>query len=343
CSSDIVMEPAVLKRVAEKLQLMRIDDLTEESLALTEMISTTDRASDERIKKMCNLLNKIKDFVQTKNPDLGASKFFLLQTYERSYIEKWIGADHYTCPKTQQTLQNSSLTPNYVQRSLIAQWCEANGVKLPKRPGSSNLNKLTSACSAAERSKIDELLHKLHSGNPKDLRSVAGEIRLLAKQNADNRVAITEAGAISLLKDAASALFNLCIYQGNKGKEVRAGIVPTLMKLLTEPGGGMLDEALIILAIIAIHSEGKFAIGSADALPVLVDVIANESPRNKDNAAAVLVHLCSGDPNYLTTTRDLRIMSPLLEMTQSGTKRGKRKAQQLLERMNRLLEQQKQS
>ncbi|KAL2899018.1 U-box domain-containing protein 13 [Bienertia sinuspersici] len=477
-SSDTVLEPAVLKRVVEKLQLMRIDDLTQESMALTEMISTTDGASDERIEKMCNLLKKIKDFVQTENPDLGASagelnvssncigqasahgspKSLVIpddfrcpislelmrdpvivstgQTYERSCIEKWIGAGHNTCPKTQQTLQNSSLTPNYVLRSLIAQWCEANGVELPKRPGSSNLNKSTSACSAAERSKIDELLRKLHSGNPEDLRSAAGEIRLLAKRNADNRVAIAEAGAIPLLvdllstldsrtqehavtallnlsicddnkgsiinsgavpgivlvlkkgsmearenaaatlfslsvvdenkvtigasgaipplvmllsegtqrgkKDAATALFNLCIYQGNKGKAVRAGIVPTLMKLLTEPGGGMLDEALAILAILASHSEGKLAIGSADALPVLVDVIANGSPRNKENAAAVLVHLCSGDPNYLTTAQDLGIMNPLLEMTQSGTERGKRKAQQLLERMNRLLEQQKQ-
>lgn len=368
---------------------------------------------------------------------LNSHNIPLLQTYERSCIEKWIGAGHNTCPKTQQSLQNSSLTPNYVLRSLIAQWCEANGVELPRRSSSSNPSKTASACSAAERSKIDELLRKLHSGNPDDQRSAAGEIRLLAKRNADNRVAIAEAGAIPLLvellstldsrtqehavtallnlsicddnkgsiinsgavpgivhvlkkgsmearenaaatlfslsvvdenkvtigalgaipplvmllsegtqrgkKDAATALFNLCIYQGNKGKAVRAGIIPTLMRLLTDTGGGMLDEALAILAILASHTEGKAAIGSADALPVLVDVIANGSPRNKENAAAVLVHLCSGDPTYLASAQELGIMSHLLEMTQNGTDRGKRKAQQLLDRINRLLEQQKQA
>lgn len=478
-SSETELDSVVLKRVAEKLQLMKIDDLTQESVALTEMVSATDGDFDERIEKMCNLLKKIKDFVQTESPDLGTSagdknfssscsgqtstdgspKSIVIpddfrcpislelmkdpvivstgQTYERSCIEKWIGAGHNTCPKTQQSLHNSSLTPNYVLRSLIAQWCEANGVELPKRPGTSNSSKTASACSAAERSKIDELLRKLHSGNPEDQRSAAGEIRLLAKRNADNRVAIAEAGAIPLLvdllstldsrtqehavtallnlsicddnkgsiinsgavpgivhvlkkgsmearenaaatlfslsvvdenkvtigasgaipplvmllsegtqrgkKDAATALFNLCIYQGNKGKAVRAGIVPTLMRLLTEPGAGMLDEALAILAILASHPEGKAAIGSADALPVLVDVIANGSPRNKENAAAVLVHLCSGDPNYLAAAQELGVMSPLLEMTQNGTERGKRKAQQLLDRMNRLLEQQKQA
>ena len=362
--------------------------------------------------------------------------FNLLQTYERSCIEKWLEAGHGTCPKTQQTISSTVLTPNYVLRSLIAQWCEANGIEPPKRPSSSRTSKSASACSPAERSKIENLLRKLTSGNPEHQRSAAGEIRLLAKRNADNRVAIAEAGAIPLLvgllctpdsriqehavtallnlsicennkgsiissgavpgivhvlkkgsmearenaaatlfslsvvdenkvtigssgaipplvtllsegtqrgkKDAATALFNLCIYQGNKGKAVRAGVVPTLMRLLTEPGGGMVDEALAILAILASHPDGKAAIGAAEAVPVLVEVIGNGSPRNKENAAAVLVHLCSGDQQYIVQAQELGVMGPLLELAQSGTDRGKRKAAQLLERMSRFLEQQQQ-
>ena len=51
-------------------------------------------------------------------------------------------------------------------------------------------------------------------------------------------------------KDAATALFNLCsIYQGNKGKAVRAGLVPILPELLMESESGMVDEALAILAL----------------------------------------------------------------------------------------------
>lgn len=317
-------------------------------------------------------------------------------------------------------------------RSLIAQWCEANGIEPPKRPSSARPCRSSSSCSPAERTKIDILLCKLASGNPEDQRAAAGEIRLLAKRNADNRVAIAEAGAIPLLvgllstpdsrvqehavtallnlsiceenkgsiissgavpgivlvlkkgsmearenaaatlfslsvvdenkvrigasgaipplvtllsegtqrgkKDAATALFNLCIYQGNKGKAIRAGIVPTLMKLLTEPGTGMTDEALAILAILASHPEGKAAIGSAKAVPVLVDVIGTGSPRNRENAAAVLVHLCSGDEQHLVDARDLGVISPLLDLARSGTDRGKRKAGQLLERINRLVE-----
>ncbi|KAL7264508.1 hypothetical protein ACSBR1_002459 [Camellia fascicularis] len=474
-NNDASEGPAVIRRVAEKLQLMEISDLTQESIALHEMVSASGGDPGEGMEKMSMLLKKIKDFVQTENPDLyspvgeksvpsscseqpstdGNSKSLVIpddfrcpislelmrdpvivstgQTYERSCIEKWLGAGHGTCPKTQQTLTSNALTPNYVLRSLIAQWCEVNGIKPPKQP--SSRNKISSAFSPAERTKIETLLHKLTSNNPEDQRSAAGEIRLLAKRNADNRVAIAEAGAIPLLvsllstpdsrtqehavtallnlsicednkgsivssgavpgivlvlkkgsmearenaaatlfslsvidenkimigstgaipplvtllsegtqrgkKDAATALFNLCIYQGNKGRAVRAGVVPTLMQLLTEPQGGMVDEALAILAILSSHPDGKAAIGAAEAVPVLVEVMGSGSPRNKENAAAVLVHLCSGDQQYLIEAQELGVMGPLVDLAQNGTDRGKRKAAQLLDRINRFVEQQK--
>ncbi|KAJ8543792.1 hypothetical protein K7X08_025410 [Anisodus acutangulus] len=475
-SNDAAVDQAVLRRLVDKLQLTELDDLKQESLALHEMVIATDGDPEERIEKMSMLLKKIKDFVQTENPNIdsyakdksstfsgqasadGSQKAPVIpddfrcpislelmrdpvivstgQTYERSCIEKWLEAGHSTCPKTQQALTSRALTPNYVLRSLIAQWCEANGIEPPKRPGSSQPNKSASACTPAERSKIENLMKKLKSGSPEEVRSAAGEIRLLAKRNADNRVAIAEAGVIPLLvhllstpdsrtqehavtallnlsicennkgnivisgavpgivhvlkkgsmearenaaatlfslsvmdenkvtigssgaipplvvllsegtqrgkKDAATALFNLCIYQGNKGKALRAGVVPTLMRLLTEPQGGMVDEALAILAILSSHPEGKAAIGAAEAVPVLVDVVSNGSPRNKENAAAVLVHLCSGDQHHLVEAQRLGLMGPLKDLVQNGTERGRRKATQLLERMNRFAEQPKQ-
>ncbi|XP_039163020.1 U-box domain-containing protein 13-like [Eucalyptus grandis] len=356
------------------------------------------------------------------------------QTYERSCIEKWLEAGHRTCPRTQQTLSSTTLAPNGVLRSLIAQWHEANGIQPPRPPSSSRPTKTISAAFPAKCAKIEQLLCKLGSGNPEEQRSAAGEIRLLAKRNADNRIAIAEAGAIPFLvrllstrdsriqehavtallnlsicyqnkgnivssgavpgivhvlrngsmearenaaatlfslsavdeykvtlgascaipplvllldegtqrgkKDAAAALFNLCIYRGNKGKAVRAGIVPTLMQLLTEPGVGMADEALAVLAILASHTKGRAAIGAAKAVPVLVEIIRVGFPWNKENAAAVLVHLCAGEQHHLSEAKELGIVEPLVDLAQNGTDRGKRKAAQLLERLSRFVEQQ---
>ncbi|PON58945.1 Coatomer beta subunit [Parasponia andersonii] len=118
----------------------------------------------------------------------------------------------------------------------------------------------------------------------------------------------------------------MLLSEGNKGKVVRAGVVPTLMRLLTEPGGGMVDEALAVLEILASHLKGKAAIGAAEAVPVSVEVMGSRSPRNKENATAVLVHLCAGDQQHLVEAQELRVMGPLVDLSQNGTDRGKRKA-----------------
>ncbi|CAL9101211.1 unnamed protein product [Musa textilis] len=470
-SADAKVDSTVLQSLAEKLQLMTISDLKQESIALHEMVVSSSGDPGKVIEKMVMLLKKIKDFVQTQQPEMGTptnprvlpshgtTKTPIIpddfrcpislelmgdpvivstgQTYERGYIKKWLEAGHNTCPKTQQKLSSTSLTPNHVLRSLIMRWCEEHGIEPPKRPAQTG--KPPSGCSASEHAKVVDLLHKLSSQNLEDQRSAAGELRLLAKRNADNRVCIAEAGAIPLLvsllvthdirtqehavtallnlsifeenkgkiivsgavpgivhvlkwgsmearenaaatlfslsvvdrnkviigesgaipplvlllsegsqrgkKDAATALFNLCIYQGNKGKAVRAGVIQTLMGLLTDPEASMMDEALAIMAILSSHPEGKAAITAAEALPVLIKVIRSGSPRNKENAAAVLVHLCNGErqQQHLAELQEQGMMEPLFVMVESGTDRGKRKAAQLLERMNRFLDQQKEA
>ncbi|CAL9234731.1 unnamed protein product [Arabidopsis halleri] len=474
-----VTESDMLRRVAEKLQLMTITDLTQESLALLDMVSSSGGDPGESFEKMSMVLKKIKDFVQTNNPNLDDAPMRLKsplpksqdgdqdmkvppedfrcpislelmtdpvivssgQTYERECIKKWLEGGHLTCPKTQETLTSDTVTPNYVLRSLIAQWCESNGIEPPKRPNNSQPSSKASSSSSTpddEHNKIEELLLKLTSQHPEDQRSATGEIRLLAKQNNHNRVAIAASGAIPLLvnlltisndsrtqehavtsilnlsicqenkgrivyscgavpgivhvlqkgsmearenaaatlfslsvidenkvtigaagaipplvtllsegsqrgkKDAATALFNLCIFQGNKGKAVRAGLVPVLMRLLTEPESGMVDEALAILAILSSHPDGKTVVGAADPVPVMVDFIRSGSPRNKENAAAVLVHLCSWNQQHLIEAQKLGIMSLLIEMAEHGTDRGKRKAAQLLNQFSRFNDQQKQ-
>ncbi|CAD5325021.1 unnamed protein product [Arabidopsis thaliana] len=447
-SSDVDAYQPALERVAKKLHLMEIPDLAQESVALHEMVASSGGDVGENIEEMAMVLKMIKDFVQTEDDNgeeqkvgvnsrsngqtstAASQKIPVIpddfrcpislemmrdpvivssgQTYERTCIEKWIEGGHSTCPKTQQALTSTTLTPNYVLRSLIAQWCEANDIEPPKPPSSLRPRKVSSFSSPAEANKIEDLMWRLAYGNPEDQRSAAGEIRLLAKRNADNRVAIAEAGAIPLLvgllstpdsriqEHSVTALLNLSICENNKGAIVSAGaipgivqvlkkgsmearenaaatlfslsvidenkvtigalgaipplvvllnegVIPTLTRLLTEPGSGMVDEALAILAILSSHPEGKAIIGSSDAVPSLVEFIRTGSPRNRENAAAVLVHLCSGDPQHLVEAQKLGLMGPLIDLAGNGTDRGKRKAAQLLERISRLAEQQKET
>ncbi|KAJ0236542.1 U-box domain-containing protein 2 [Hirschfeldia incana] len=53
------------------------------------------------------------------------------QTYERAFIEKWFDMGLMVCPKTRQPLSQTSLTPNFIVKAFIANWCESNNVNLP--------------------------------------------------------------------------------------------------------------------------------------------------------------------------------------------------------------------
>ncbi|KAG5002366.1 hypothetical protein JHK87_023438 [Glycine soja] len=92
--------------------------------------------------------------------------------------------------------------------------------------------------------------------------------------------------------DAAKALLNLCLSQGNKGQAITAGIVPKLIEMLTEPDGDMRDEAFAVMAVVAAgHSDGQATIGSMNVVSTLVELVSNGPPRNKENATSVLVIL----------------------------------------------------
>lgn len=83
------------------------------------------------------------------------------------------------------------------------------------------------------------------------------------------------------------------MYQGNKSIAIRAGLVPILVELLMGTENGLVDVTVSILDVLSSHPEGRAAISAAAAIPSLVAVVRNESPRNKENAAAILVHLCN--------------------------------------------------
>ncbi|GMQ10940.1 hypothetical protein CsSME_00053745 [Camellia sinensis var. sinensis] len=60
-NNDASEGPAVIRRVAEKLQLMEISDLTQESIVLHEMVSASGGDPGEGMEKMSMLLKKIKE------------------------------------------------------------------------------------------------------------------------------------------------------------------------------------------------------------------------------------------------------------------------------------------
>lgn len=68
-STNDNVDPDIIQRLSEKLQLVTISDLNHESLTLHEMASGGDPGAV--VENMSMLLKKIKDFVQTQDPIIG--------------------------------------------------------------------------------------------------------------------------------------------------------------------------------------------------------------------------------------------------------------------------------
>ncbi|KAJ0237388.1 U-box domain-containing protein 11 [Hirschfeldia incana] len=214
------------------------------------------------------------------------------QTYERAYIQRWIDCGNLTCPKTQQKLQNFTLTPNYVLRSLISRWCTEHNIEQPAN----------SRC--GDMSVIRSLVRSLSNRSLEERRNAVSEIRSMSKRSTDNRIMIAEAGAIPVLvnlltsedvatqENAITCLLNLSIYDNNKELIMFAGAVTSIVQVLRAGTMEARENAAATLFSLSLADENKIIIGGSGAIPALVDLLENGTPRGKKDAATALFNLC---------------------------------------------------
>ncbi|KFK41527.1 hypothetical protein AALP_AA2G141100 [Arabis alpina] len=249
------------------------------------------------------------------------------QTYERSYIQRWIDCGNLRCPKTQQKLENFTLTPNYVLRSLISQWCTKHNIEQP----GSYMNGRTKNSDGSFRdlsgdiSAIRALVRKLSTRSIEDRRTALSEIRTLSKRSTDNRILIAEAGAIPVLvnlltsddvetqENAVTCVLNLSIYENNKELIMLAGAVTSIVQVLRAGTMEAKENAAATLFSLSLADENKIIIGASGAILALVDLLENGSLRGKKDAATALFNLCIYSGNKGRAVR-AGIVNPLVKM-----------------------------
>ncbi|KAJ6710990.1 U-BOX DOMAIN-CONTAINING PROTEIN 9 [Salix koriyanagi] len=129
--------------------------------------------------------------------------------------------------------------------------------------------------------------------------------------------------------------FNLCIIHENKGRAVRDGAVKVIMTKIMN--GTHVDELLAILAVIASHQKVVDELGDLGAVPCLLRIIRESTcDRNKENCIAILHTICLNDRTKRRTMRDEEsAYGTISKLARNGTSRAKRKANGILERLNR--------
>ncbi|KAH1099180.1 hypothetical protein J1N35_016101 [Gossypium stocksii] len=341
---------AILERLANKLELHTIADLKAETAAIRKLVKHRG-GNNETVQQILDLLGKFKLIVgidETVSLDGPISTRTLRrcqsslipneflcpitleimtdpvivatgQTYERESITKWLNSNHRTCPKTGQTLDHLSLAPNFALRNLILQWCEKNNFELPKK----DTYPSSDIYSADLMEEISLLVKDLSSSHPNVRGDAVMKIRMLSKENPENRISIANTGGIpglvqvlyhpdsKIQEHAVTALLNLSIDETNKRLIAREGAIKAIIEILQNGTDEARENSAAALFSLSMLNENKILVGNFNGIPPLVNLLQNGTIRGKKDAATALFNLSLNQANKSKAIK-AGIIPPLL-------------------------------
>ncbi|KAH9610563.1 hypothetical protein KSS87_006068 [Heliosperma pusillum] len=213
------------------------------------------------------------------------------QTYDKPFIQNWLKAGHRICPLTQQVLSHSLLTPNYIIRQMISDWCKTRGIKSLNPASSANEDGPTEA----DRDQFLSLLDKMSKTIPEQ-KAAAKELRLLTKRMPSFR-----------------AIF---------GESSQA--IPSLLKPLAQRRGfsrvdpSLHEDLITIILNISIHDSNKKLVAETPmVISLLIDALTCGTPETRSNGAAALFTLSALDSNKTLIGKSGALKS-LIELLDEG-------------------------
>ncbi|XP_031284019.1 U-box domain-containing protein 9-like isoform X2 [Pistacia vera] len=142
-------------------------------------------------------------------------------------------------------------------------------------------------------------------------------------------------GTIETRRNAAAALFTLSALDSNKLIIGKSGAVRVIVgKIINHT---LVDELLAILSMLSSHQIAIEEMGELGAVPCLLSIIRESTcERNKENCVAILYNICFNDRSKLREIgAEENANHTLSRLAQDGTSRAKRKANAILERLNK--------
>ncbi|XP_015893053.3 U-box domain-containing protein 15 isoform X1 [Ziziphus jujuba] len=355
-NDDRNADHAILQRLASKLELHTIADLKEETVAVQKLVKRRGQNA-ENLQQTKDLLDKFKEIagfdedsildgpvlshktLQRCQSSLIPHEFLCPitleimtdpvivasgQTYERASIQKWLFSNHRTCPKTGKPLEHLSLAPNFALKNLIRQWCENNHFELPMKDpflGSSD------GCYAEIIEEISCLVENISSHQLDVQMEAVMQIRMLSKENPENRILIAKSGGIPPLikllsypdskiqEHTVTALLNLSIDETNKRIIAREGAIPAIIDILKNGTDEGRENSAATLFSLSMLDENKELVGTLNGIPSLVELLWNGTIRGRKDAATALFNLSLNQANKSRAIK-AGIIPPLLYLLQ---------------------------
>uniref|UniRef100_A0A7N0TEX2 RING-type E3 ubiquitin transferase n=1 Tax=Kalanchoe fedtschenkoi TaxID=63787 RepID=A0A7N0TEX2_KALFE len=138
------------------------------------------------------------------------------------------------------------------------------------------------------------------------------------------------------IKDAASAIFNLCILSENKVRAIRDGAIQAILKKIRDKT--LVEELLAILAMLSGHPKSVEEMCANEAVGCLLSILReSHCERNKENCVVILYTICYYNRSQLRQVREEEDdFGTISKVAQFGTSRAQRKASGILERLHKV-------
>ncbi|PQQ13781.1 U-box domain-containing protein 9 isoform X1 [Prunus yedoensis var. nudiflora] len=241
------------------------------------------------------------------------------ETYDRPFIQKGLKAGNRICPRTQQVLSHTILTPNHLVREMISQWCKNRGIELSDPVLLVNEDGITES----DRDHFLSLLQKMSSGLP-DQKEAAKELRLLTKRMPSFRALFGESilaipqllsplseGKFEdgihpeLQEDVITTLLNLSIHDNNKKLVAESPmVIPLLIEALQSGTIQTRSNAAAALFTLSALDSNKALIGKSGALKPLIALLDEGHPLAMKDVASAIFNLCITHENKARAVRD---------------------------------------
>ncbi|PHU01371.1 hypothetical protein BC332_31158 [Capsicum chinense] len=350
-NDDRNADSASIERLGNKLGLRTVKDLEVETISVRKVVKERKGCYAEETRKIVGLLNKFRKFAgleeidplmlkaQEKSTSLAIPNEFLCpitleimtdpvtvstgQTYQRENIQHLLDSNCQTCPKTGKVLEHLSLAPNFALKNLIQEWCENNNFQLPKKEAPPK----PKSPSDENDEKILSLIQDLSSSQLEVQRKAVKKIRMLSKENSENRTVIVNNGAIPPLvqllsypdsriqEHAVTALLNLSIDETNKKLISKEDSIPAIIEILQNGSVGAKENSAAALFSLSMLDDNKEAIGSLKGIPPLIELLRNGTVRGKKDAITALFNLCCSEQNVRLAT-EAGIIAPLFQLVE---------------------------
>ncbi|KAL9395389.1 hypothetical protein Peur_009642 [Populus x canadensis] len=303
---------AIIERLAKKLELLSVEDLENETVAMRNLVKERGNQVTESTQQMIDLLNKFKQIVGMEVIDVLDDPVVPKMLKKSPSL---IIPHEFLCPITLEIMTDPVIVAS-------GQWCENNNFELPKKhvPASSDPE-----TSSEHQEKVSYLVKDLSSSQLEVQRRAVKKIRMLSKENPENRILIANNGGIppivqllyypdsKILEHAVTALLNLSIDENNKSLITKGGAVPAIIGVLNSGNTEARENSAAALFSLSMLDENKVTIGLSDGIPPLVDLLQNGTVRGKKDAATALFNLSLNHSNKGRAI-DAGIVTPLLHL-----------------------------